>query len=141
MNLSLTIQIRIKATIPQVWEALTSPEWVKQYFFGSTLVTTWEIGSPIYFRGDWEGTPYEDKGIVLEFVPLQHLQYNYFSAWSTMEDMPEHYANIRYAIEEESGGCIVTVTQDKIEDEEKKAQSEQNWLSILGAMKELLEKQ
>jgi uncharacterized protein YndB with AHSA1/START domain len=33
-----------------VWRALTEPELVKEYFFGTTLVTDWAVGSPIVYR-------------------------------------------------------------------------------------------
>ena len=41
----------IKAPLNKVWDALINPELVKQYFFGTNLVTTWQVGSPILFRG------------------------------------------------------------------------------------------
>lgn len=45
----------INAPLEKVWKALTEPEIVKQYFFGTDLVTDWKVGSPIIFQGEWEG--------------------------------------------------------------------------------------
>ncbi|MBC7885478.1 MAG: SRPBCC domain-containing protein [Saprospiraceae bacterium] len=45
-------QTIIKASVAKVWDALTNPEVVKQYFFGTDLVTDWKVGSPIIFQGE-----------------------------------------------------------------------------------------
>ena len=139
MSLTLTTQIHIHAPTAAVWEALTSPALVKQYFFGTDLVTDWQVGSPILFRGDWDGTPYEDKGVVLEFIPQQRIGYNYLSSFSGLADAPENYARINYVLEEQDGICTVTISQDKLTDEAHLAQSEQNWQAVMGAMKTMLE--
>ena len=68
-----TAEISIGAPRTRVWEALTKPELVKQYFFGTNVVTAWKIGEPILFRGEWEGKPYEDRGTVLSFEPDRSL--------------------------------------------------------------------
>ena len=34
-----------------VWEALTDPGIVKQYFLGTNLTTTWREGDPVTFAG------------------------------------------------------------------------------------------
>ena len=140
MSPTLETSISFAAPADKVWAALITPELVQQYFFGTRLVTDWQVGSPIYFRGEWEGKPYEDKGTVFEFYPPKKLVYNYLSSWSGKEDVPENYANISYAVREEGGATIVTVTQDNIENEKLRTHSEQNWQSVLGAMKMMLEK-
>ncbi len=140
MAITLETQIAIAAPVEEVWAALTKPELVKQYFFGTDLVTNWQVGSPIFFRGEWDGTKYEDKGTVLLYDPLNSLRYSYLSSWSNLADEPGNYANITYALHEEGGVTVLTVTQDKIEDEEKRAHSEQNWQMVFDGMKKMLEK-
>jgi uncharacterized protein YndB with AHSA1/START domain len=54
MNHTAKITINIQASAKKVWQWITRPELVKLYFFGTDLVTTWEVGSPIYWRGQWE---------------------------------------------------------------------------------------
>lgn len=70
-NHQLKYQTLIKAPIEKVWEALINPKLVKQYFFGSNQETDWNVGSKILWTGEYEGTTYVDKGIVLEFLPKQ----------------------------------------------------------------------
>lgn len=140
MSITLNTSITIAAPAEKVWEALTSPEWVKQYFYGTELDTDWQVGSPIFFRGEWEGNAYEDKGTVLAFDPPRSLRYNYWSSWSAKPDVPENYNNIEYKVQDQDGMAIVTIIQDGFEDEEKRDHSEKNWQMIIGAMKDLLEK-
>jgi hypothetical protein len=41
-----TRSIRIQAPAAEVWEALTRPELVKQYLFGTDLTADWQFSSP-----------------------------------------------------------------------------------------------
>lgn len=47
-------KLSIKATPQKVWEALTKPELVKLWQYGSDLQTTWELGTSIRFVTKWE---------------------------------------------------------------------------------------
>lgn len=47
--------ITINAPVAKVWEALVSPAMIKQYMFGTNVVTDWKEGSPIVWRGEWQG--------------------------------------------------------------------------------------
>ncbi|HRF38891.1 MAG TPA: SRPBCC domain-containing protein [Saprospiraceae bacterium] len=139
MAFSLKTQLTINAPVERLWAALTQPELVKQYFFGTDLVTTWEPQTPIYFRGEWEGKPYEDKGRVLSFVPLQSLAYNYFSSWSDVEDKPENYQIIRYRVKPLGAKTVLFIEQHNIDTIDKKVHSLQNWKGLMVEIKKLLE--
>jgi len=58
-----------------VFDALTNPGQIKKYFFGTEAVSDWKVGSPLYFRGEWEGKKYEDKGTILEKKDGELLKY------------------------------------------------------------------
>ena len=131
--------LNIDASPAVVWEALTRPELIKKYFFGTTVVTTWEVGSPIRFIGEWEGQSYEDKGTILAIEPCRLIRYNYWSSMSGTEDVPEHYIDITYTLEEEEGVTQLRIEQGPMKDEETAAHSEGNWLSVMVGMKELVE--
>ncbi len=57
MREELTIEesISINAPITVVWEALTTPEVIKRWFFGVDTETDWKPGGPIVHRGEYQG--------------------------------------------------------------------------------------
>lgn len=137
-GITLKSQFIIKAPLEKVWEALTNPELVKQYFFGTKLETSWKVGDPIFWRGSWEGTAYEDKGTVLEYEPLKHLKYNYWSSFSGSPDSPDNYLDISYQVEDAKGGTLLTIIQEGLKSEEKREHSEQSWKGMMVEMEKML---
>jgi uncharacterized protein YndB with AHSA1/START domain len=135
----LTVNTTVNAPISKVWDALTNPETVKQWFFGTNLKTTWAVGTPILWTGEWEGNPYEDKGIVLAYEHENFAKYNYWSSFSGTEDIPENYANISYQVSENEGITLLEITQDNFKDAEAMAHSENNWKPMMEEMKKLIE--
>ena len=130
--------IEINASPEEVWRALTTPEEIKKYFFGTNTITDWKVGSTIVFRGEWEGKEYEDKGTILEFIPGRKLVYNYWSPFTGTEDIPENYSNITYELSPQNGRTLLEITQDGIETEERKNQSEENWKMVMEKLNELI---
>lgn len=103
------------------------------------MVTTWEVGTPIFFRGEWEGKPYEDKGTVLSFVPEQNLSYDYWSGFSGLEDTKENYQVLSYELEDTGSGVKVTINQTNVDTQEKADHSSENWKKVLEALKIFVE--
>ena len=139
MSFSSLSSVVIKASLQKVWDGLTLPELVKQYFFGTNMVTDWKVGSPIFFRGEWEGKAYEDKGTVLEFNPLKSLSYNYWSGFSGVEDKPENYQILKYEVEEVEGGVKLTISQSNASSQESADHSAANWKMVMDGLKKLVE--
>ena len=98
-----TAEIEIDAPPDRVWAALTDPEQIKEYMFGSQVVTDWKRGSPIVWKGEYEGKKYEDKGEVVEIEPGRRLQVTHFSPLSGQEDVPENYHTLLYELEKRGG--------------------------------------
>ncbi len=141
MNTALaTASISIAASVSKVWEALTKPEMVKEYLFGTDMYTTWEVGSPITYTGVREGKPYTDKGEIKEFVPNQKIVTSYWSPASGLSDSPENYKTVTYEVAAVGDTTTVTITQDNNKNEDEAKYSEQNWKMVLDGMKKLLEK-
>jgi uncharacterized protein YndB with AHSA1/START domain len=137
-GLEAKVSAEINASPAEVWKALTDPEEVKKYFFGTNVISDWKVGSPIKFTGEWEGKPYEDKGTILELIPERKLVYTYWSSFSGTEDIPENYANVSYILTPAKWGTLLEIIQDGIADEEKRAHSEANWKMVLDSLKELV---
>jgi uncharacterized protein YndB with AHSA1/START domain len=131
--------ITVRASADQVWEALTQPRLIKQYLFGTEVTTDWRAGSPITYKGVWEGKAYEDKGRVLQVEPGKLLVSTFWSAMSGPPDVPENYQTVRYELSPEGNGTRLTIIQDNNASQEAAAHSEQNWKMVLDGIKQLLE--
>jgi uncharacterized protein YndB with AHSA1/START domain len=130
----------IQATPSEVWDALTNPAQIKKYFFGTDVETDWNVGSPIYWRGEWQGKTYEDKGEILKNEKEKILEMTHWSPMSGTEDTPENYHIVKYTLEPADGGTKLVIEQGNNKDEKQKAHNEKNWQMILEGMKKLLEK-
>jgi uncharacterized protein YndB with AHSA1/START domain len=140
-NITGKASITINAPSAKVWEALTTPSIIKQYFFGTDAVSDWKVGSPLIFKGEWQGKKYEDKGTILESVPQKIFKYSYWSSMSGIEDKPENYVNVTYELSgNKDNETTLTITQENIPDEKMKEHSEENWRKVIGDLKKLLEK-
>ena len=104
--------VKILAPAEKVWLALTRPELVKQWQYGSDLLTTWEIGNPIVFRNEWNGEVFEQKGRVLEFTAGVRLKYSLFFPRPDLQDIPEHYFFMTYELSESEGTTSLLVRQE-----------------------------
>jgi uncharacterized protein YndB with AHSA1/START domain len=122
-----TAQIEIDASPGRVWSALTDPEQIEKYMFGSRVETDWEPGSPIVWRGEYEGKRYEDKGEIVEIEPKRRLKMTHFSPLSGQEDAPENYHTLLYELEEQGGRTRVSLSHDGNASEEAAEHSKANW--------------
>ncbi len=138
-NLVARASTTINATPDKVWEALTNPEAIKQYFFGTNMDTDWRVGGPIIWKGVWQGKPYEDKGVVLKFILERMLQYTHFSPLSGVPDKPENYHTVTVELSPEGNQTRVTLEQDNNASEEEREHSAQNWEMMLSALKKFVE--
>lgn len=135
-----TADVDISASPSQVWTALTDPELIQKYFFGAEVATSWEPGTPITWKGEYDGQQYEDKGEVLECVPKERLTHSHFSPLSGAEDRPENYHVVTYELKERGDHTHVHLEQDNNPTEEAAEQSRSNWEMVLKGLKELVER-
>lgn len=139
-NLIARTSMGFATTPSKVWKALTDPEIIKQYLMGTNVTTDWKVGSPINYKGEYNGKAYHDKGIIKQFEPGKILQTTFWSSQSGTEDKPENYANVSYRISARNGKTALTISQDNIKNEKGVAQSKENWKNVLKTMKGILEK-
>lgn len=108
-NLSTLI---LNAPVQRVWDALTKPELVKLWQYGSELITTWEIGSSIRFSVAWDGKLFEQWGEVLEIRPNELIKYSLFAPRPDLEDKPENYFIMNYILTDENGKVKLEILQE-----------------------------
>jgi uncharacterized protein YndB with AHSA1/START domain len=129
----------IRATPEQVWDAITRPEFTTQYFYGSAVDTTCEVGTP------WRGWS-EDRqqqlvdGEVLESDPPRLLRHTWRALYDP-ETASEPYSRVTWELEPQDGGVTkLTVVHDELDQAQKTAASVLGgWSWVLSGLKTLLE--
>jgi len=132
-------ETEISASPQQVWDALTDPEAISTFMFGSTVDTDWEEGSPITWSGEYDGQPYQDKGEILEVVEGQRLRMTHFSPLSGEDDVQENYHTLDYRLEGQGETTKLTLDQDGNDSAEQAEQFSTNWQTMLDQVKEYVE--
>ncbi len=71
-----TVYVTYIVTTPEkVWEAITSPEFTRQYFFGRRVESEWKLGSIVRY---WqENGTLDVQGKVLQCVPPRLLSFTW----------------------------------------------------------------
>jgi uncharacterized protein YndB with AHSA1/START domain len=132
--------ITVSATKESLWSALTKPEFVKVWQYGSELITDWKPGSEIRFRTEWEGTIFEQWGEVLEVQEMQLVKYSLFAPRPEVEDRPENYFIMSYVLTPMANGQtkLEIIQEDNRPDaRQEDPQGEEN--PVLLSLKKLVE--
>lgn len=128
--------IHIATTPEKLWEALTSNEFIQQYWQGEWRIDSdWKVGSPVKFF-DADGKLYS-QGEVLESDPPNKLAYT----WPEPADKITAAQPERLAWQITSSGpgtVMLKLIHDRLTEEWYKGVSE-GWPSILSSLKTLLE--
>ncbi len=133
------VSVAIDATISKVWDALVNPDAIRRYMFGASVVSDWTEGSSIVWKGEWQGRPYQDKGVILRLKPGRTLQYTHFSPLSGVPDTPENYHTVTVELSTEGNKTRVVLIQDNNPSEQAREHSERNWNTMLATLKKFLE--
>lgn len=105
-------KITIKAAPDKVWEALTNPDLIEKWQYGSQLYTTWKVGDAIKFVTEWEGNTFEQWGTVLEYDKPVKLRYSLFAPRPDLEDKPENYFEMIYILVANAEETILQIIQE-----------------------------
>jgi len=141
-GLVATATTTIQAPRTRVWGALVDPEQIKQYMFGANVISEWRVGSPIVWRGEWKGRPYEDRGEVLRIDRGERLEYSHWSPKAEESgegDDATGRHNVTIELTGEGDRTRVLLSQDNNPTEDARTHSEQTWNAMLAALKKHLE--
>ena len=137
--------IDVDAGPADVWRSLTDPARIKQYYLGADVESDWEVGSPITFKGEWQGKRFEDKGEILVFEPESTLAYSHYSPLGGKPDAPQNYHVVEVTLAELDGATRVTLRQSNLqgdatdEDRANRDEYEKNWKQMLAGLKQTTE--
>ena len=131
--------VDVEAPAGEVWDALVTPETIEKYMFGAKVDSDWKEGSPITWKGEWKGKPYEDKGEIVRCEPGRLLEYTHYSPLSGEPDAPESYHTVTIELAEKGGQTRVSLSQDNNPTAEAREHSEKNWATMLDGLKKVVE--
>jgi len=139
-QLKVSKSIEINASPKQIWDALINPIKIREYLFGTEAISDWQVGSTIVFQGKYEGQAYKDKGNVIQVIPNELIQYDYWSGFSGLEDLPENYSKVSYRISAiNSNTSLFTWQQQGFASQENQQHSEKGLDSLLERIKKVVE--
>jgi uncharacterized protein YndB with AHSA1/START domain len=127
----------IRTSPEKLWDALLKPEFTRQYWFGSSLISTLEPGA------SWELKASDgrltDSGTVQEIDPRRRLVLSWRNEF-VPEMHAEGYSRATYELEQQGEAVKLTVTHeiDKTGSKLIKGVSG-GWPIILASLKSLLE--
>ena len=131
--------IKINAPVNKVWDALTKPELVKKWQYGSELITDWNVGSTIRFRTEWEGKVFEQWGAILDVVQNKVIRYSLFAPRPDLEDKPENYFIMNYILMEGENQVTLEIIQEDNRPGAKQSEQQGEGNPILNGLKLLIE--
>jgi uncharacterized protein YndB with AHSA1/START domain len=129
-------QVFIKATPEAIWEAITTPEFTRRYFYDARITVTPERYRSLGPDGDdWADDP------TYEHDPPRRLVHGWRSLYDP-ELAVEPESRVTWEIEPRDGGvCLLTVTHDRLDASPMTAASVAGtgWMMVLSGLKTLLE--
>lgn len=126
-------QIVIATSAEKVWESLTKPEFTQKFWFGRSVISEWELGSPVSILTP-EGNE-EMKGEVVEFQPNKRLSYT----WRTPEEAVTETTTVVFELQEMGPMTKLTILHDMDVESAKFQQAAAGWTFILCGLKTFLE--
>ncbi len=132
-------QVNIEATVEEVWDALVNPDKIKEYMFGTTVISDWEEGGDITWKGEWKGAPYKDKGTLISVKPNELLEYSHSSPMDAKEGNPEFKHKVTIELIPKDQITNVTLFQDGNPTLEAAIHAEDNWKMMLASLKKVVE--
>jgi uncharacterized protein YndB with AHSA1/START domain len=132
--------ILIKASQEAIWEAVTEPEFIAQYFHGARLDRELRPGG-LYRSYSPDRSKLWVDAEVIEVDPPRRFVHGWRSLYNP-ETADEPESRVTWEIEPLDGGvCKLTVVHDRLEQSLKTAASVSGagWMLVLSGLKTLLE--
>jgi uncharacterized protein YndB with AHSA1/START domain len=126
----------IETTPEKLWQALTSSEFTRQYWFGAEVRSDWKVGSAFALTLDGEIT---DSGEILDSDPPRRLSYSFkHQKYEALRKEP--ISKVTFTLE--PFGTLVRLTvlhEGFIEGGKYLGAVSNGWPAILSGLKSLLE--
>lgn len=127
----------IKTTPEKLWDALTNPEFTRQYWFGIAVTSDWKVGTPMVYMKAGE-TVVDGKVLAADRPRL--LCYTFHESNGPASHEPP--TKVTLEIEPELGTDTVRLTvthTDFVPDSKHRPSISMGWPAVLSGLKSLLE--
>ncbi len=142
----ITKEITFNAPKQKIWDLITNPKMTKQYMFGCEVISNWEIGNKITWKGrteDQKEVVYV-KGEITDIIQGTKVSFTMFDPNMGIKDIPSNYVNLTYELVESKGKTKLIIIQGDFkgsENSEKRfEESKKGWDMVIPLMKELVQK-
>jgi uncharacterized protein YndB with AHSA1/START domain len=127
----------IRTTPARLWEALTDPQFIRQYWFDTTVESGWKKGAPWKMsRADGSLT---DSGEIVEIDPPRRMVIRWLNEWNP-ELKAEGPSRCTIELEPVDKSVKLTITHEIDRAESKFIPAVSNgWPRIISNLKSLLE--
>ncbi len=127
----------IRTTPQKLWDALTRPEFIKQYWFNMSQESAWTVGSP--WKMLFEDGRVADAGEIVEIDPPRRLVLKWRNEFR--DDLKaEGFSRCVYELEPDGDVMKLTVTHSIDKDGAKFIEAVSGgWPRILSSLKSFLE--
>ena len=126
-------QLLIRTTPEELWQALTESDFTTRYYFGASVESDWQPGSPYTMS---QGDTVMITGEVIEFDPPRRLVTTFNAQWDEAVAAREP-SRVTYEIEPMGEVCKLTLLHENLD--RGAAGIIDGWTIILSSLKTLLE--
>lgn len=136
--------VHVEASPEDVWHALTDARCIESWMSPEALAveTSWEVGSPIVFRGVLHGKiRFENIGTIQVFEPGRVLRYTHWSSLSrrVLADVPENHVSLTFALFLDHDGTRLELTLGNMRDDVVRGHMDFHWDMTLPVLKRFCE--
>ena len=131
-NLVARAVVEVRASAEDVWSVMVDP--AARWMVGSQVTSTYIVGDPITFDGEWEGKPFQDHGEIVEVERPRLLRYTHYSPLSGQPDVPENYHHLTFTLADADGTTTVMLEQDGNGSTDEVEHAEGLWRQVLEAL-------
>ena len=127
----------IRTTAEKLWSALTTPEFMRQYWFDASIAAEWKAGAAWQLK--FADGRLADSGTIVEIEKPKRLVLEWRNEWNP-EFKAEGYSRCTMEVEPVDGAVKLTVTHSMARPESKLIGAVSGgWPKILSNLKSLLE--
>jgi len=130
-DIAFVYETTIRTTPERLWEALTSGEVTRAYWYDRRVESTWTAGAPVTFYDGGSDTV-TDSGEVLEVDPPRRLAYTFAPVGYPM-------TRVAFDLEPRADGVRLRLVQDRLTDPADIEGWRQGWTPIMANLQSHLE--